>query len=355
MHLKLPRLYSKMLKENRRWQRQVKSLVNEIAKAKPTGVRPARKRGPATKLVETSRFGLNPGNLRMLSYVPPGLQRGAALVVVLHGCHQTAEDFDRASGWSALAKRHGFAVLFPEQKASNNPNRCFNWFRPSAVRRDRGEAGSVFQMIETMRRRFRIAPDRIYVFGLSAGGALSTALLAAYPDIFAGGCIVAGMPFGAARDAVTALRVMRHGAGTPQPSWGALVREAAPRPNWKQWPTVAVWQGERDHVVTPANADAVVGQWLDLHALPRASARVRQTKHYTNWQWKNAANQIAVEEFRLDDMGHGLPVTKAGRERASDKQFYLDVGVCAAAVMAKRWDLGARAISIAAPRRAAAG
>ena len=85
-------------------------------------------------------FGSNPGNLRMLSYVPQGLPKGRPLVVALHGCTQTAAVYDYGSGWSNLADKHKFAVLFPEQQRANNPNNCFNWFLASDTRRDQGEA-----------------------------------------------------------------------------------------------------------------------------------------------------------------------------------------------------------------------
>ncbi|MBP1850669.1 extracellular catalytic domain type 1 short-chain-length polyhydroxyalkanoate depolymerase [Rhizobium halophytocola] len=306
----------------------------------PKLARTRKPRPAATRLKETLKFGSNPGDLRMLSYAPPGLPKKAALVVVLHGCLQNAEGFDRASGWSDLAHRHGFALLYPEQKTVNNPNRCFNWFRPSSVRRDRGEAGSVRAMIDVMCKRHRISADRIYVFGLSAGGALTTALLAAYPDVFAGGCVVAGMPFGAARDAVTAMRVMASGAQQSPKQWGDLVREASPQPPPGRWPMISIWHGSHDRVVSAANADAIVDQWLDLHGLKRASAKVRKAVQRTGWQWRDDSGRIAVEEYRFEAMDHGLPVTKARRARSSDKRYYLDVGVCAATTMTRKWELG---------------
>ena len=106
-------------------------------------------------------FGSNPGNLRMLSYVPQDLPRGRPLVVALHGCTQTAAVFDYGSGWSNLAERHGFAMLFPEQQHANNPNNCFNWFLASDTRRGQGEALSIRQMIERMIEDYDIDRSRI--------------------------------------------------------------------------------------------------------------------------------------------------------------------------------------------------
>ena len=100
-----------------------------------------------TPLVETTEFGSNPGALRMLSFVPEQLPGGAGLVVVLHGCGQTAAGYDLGAGWSTLAQRYGFALLMPEQQASNNANTCFNWFAPEDAARGQGEACSIRQMI----------------------------------------------------------------------------------------------------------------------------------------------------------------------------------------------------------------
>ena len=93
---------------------------------------------PPTRLREVAAFGANPGNLRMLEYVPATLAERPALLVVLHGCTQTAAGYDHGAGWTELADRHGFALLFPEQKPENNLQRCFSWFEPADVRRDGG-------------------------------------------------------------------------------------------------------------------------------------------------------------------------------------------------------------------------
>ena len=118
-------------------------------------------------LVETTDFGSNPGGIRMFSFVPGNLQQPPALVVVLHGCGQTAAGYDLGAGWSTLAKHYGFALLMPEQQSSNNANTCFNWFSPEDTARDSGEACSIRQMIARS-RRFGIDPHRIFVTGLSA-------------------------------------------------------------------------------------------------------------------------------------------------------------------------------------------
>src|SRR6266852_6978099 len=92
-----------------------------------------------SRLQEVDGFGSNPGNLRMFGYLPSRLEANPALVVVLHGCTQSAAGYDHGAGWSTLADRYGFALLLPEQQRSNNPNGCFNWFQSGDIERGRGE------------------------------------------------------------------------------------------------------------------------------------------------------------------------------------------------------------------------
>src|SRR5688500_5048007 len=125
---------------------------------------------PPGRLREVPDFGSNPGKLRMLTYVPPGLAPASPLVVVLHGCTQTAACYDHGAGWSTLADRYGFALVFPEQQQANNPRLCFNWFQPGDIARERGEASSIRQMVEHMTREHDSDRQRVFVNGLSAGG-----------------------------------------------------------------------------------------------------------------------------------------------------------------------------------------
>src|SRR5580698_354371 len=133
--------------------------------------------GQSPKLsMQTSAFGANPGDLRMLVHVPPHRIAKAPLVVVLHGCKQTAQAYAQGAGWLTLADQCGFAVLCPEQKSSNNRNCCFNWFYPSDTRRGEGEVESVRQMVSKAILDFDLDPELVFVTGLSAGGAMACAL-----------------------------------------------------------------------------------------------------------------------------------------------------------------------------------
>jgi poly(hydroxyalkanoate) depolymerase family esterase len=181
---------------------------------------------------EQVAFGANPGNLGMFSCVPPRLAKSSPLVVALHGCQQTARDFDLATGWSELGQEHGFAVLFPEQKCGNNSQNCFNWFIEKHISREDGEIASIRIMIEKMLRDHELDRDRVYVTGLSAGGAMACALLAAYPDLFAAGTIIAGLPYGAA--VALLARVGKSGApGITRAKEMAECFHLARKPRWR--------------------------------------------------------------------------------------------------------------------------
>lgn len=171
--------------------------------------------GP-TRLKPLENLGTNPGNLLGWYYTPEAdrVSRPLSLVVVLHGCTQTAAGYDTGSGWAKLADDFGFAVLFPEQSHQNNPNLCFNWFSDGDIQRDRGEVRSIREMIDTMVSAHGIDPTRVFITGLSAGGAMANAMLAAYPEVFSGGAIIAGLPYGVASSIPEAFDRMR-GHGLP--------------------------------------------------------------------------------------------------------------------------------------------
>ncbi len=287
---------------------------------------PARRERHATDSVlgELTAPFYNPGALRMLSHVPAGLTSGAPLVVVLHGCTQTAAGYDHGSGWSTLAGRHGFALLFPEQTRGNNPNTCFNWFESGDVRRGGGEVASIANAVAAMVAHHRLDPSRVFVTGLSAGGAMTSAMLATYPDVFAGGAVIAGLPFGAAHGVGEALSAMASPAATVPHRLGDRVRAASTFTG--PWPIVSVWHGDADRTVSVRNGEAVAEQWADVHAATRDGN-----------VWRNAAGVAVVELVIVGGMGHGTPIDGADGSNAAP--FMLDVGVGSSARIAAFWGI----------------
>jgi poly(hydroxyalkanoate) depolymerase family esterase len=278
-------------------------------------------------LAEVTGFGANPGDLRMFSYLPDDLQPRPALVVVLHGCGQTAAGYDLGAGWSTLAKRYGFALLMPEQQPSNNTQGCFNWFNPEDTARDRGEACSIRQMITRMVADHGIDADSIFVTGLSAGGAMTSVMLATYPEIFAGGAVIAGLPFGVATNMREALNGMFQSSSLNPGELGDLVRDASHHKG--PWPRISVWHGSADRTVNPANADAIVKQWLDVHHLPAAPMSETIVDGYPRQVWWNADGETAIESYTITNMAHGTPLGIGDNDEHYGAQgaFLIEAGI----------------------------
>ena len=260
-------------------------------------------------LTEVDGFGSNPGDLRMLTFVPAALGAKAPLVVVLHGCGQTASGYDAGTGWSDLAERHGFAVLLPEQRRSNNAHTCFNWFEPGDTARGEGEAASIRQMIARCVADHGLDPRRVFITGLSAGGAMTAVMLATYPEVFAAGAIIAGVPFGAARGVQEALSAMHHCRSLPAPAWGDLVRAASPVRDAADRPRVAIWHGDADQTVTPSNALESAKQWSDVHGAVASDGVEDRVDGVPHRVWRGGDGAVRVELYAVPGLAHGAPIT----------------------------------------------
>ncbi|WP_421592056.1 alpha/beta hydrolase family esterase [Shinella sp. M27] len=300
----------------------------------------ARRRPPdGSPLVEVADFGSNPGQLRMFLHIPEGLSAGRPLVLVLHGCQQDAESYDRAAGWSSLAEERGFAVVYAQQREANNPRLCFTWFRPSEVTRDRGETMSIRQIVAHAAGQARSDAARIYITGLSAGGAMTAAMLANYPALFAGGAIIAGLPFGAARDATRAFEAMEAAPERTPREWSDLVRTVSPRIARK--PAISIWHGTADATVALSNGEALVEQWRDLYRLPKDAFVEKRLKGRRTRIWPDKDGKPLVTFHEIDGMGHGTPVLpgEGGGYAASAEPFMLKVGFSSTIEIAKEWGL----------------
>jgi poly(hydroxyalkanoate) depolymerase family esterase len=259
--------------------------------------------------------------------VPPDLRPQPALVAVLHGCGQTAAGYDVGAGWSTLAKHYGFALLMPEQQATNNAHTCFNWFNPEDIKRGHGEACSIRQMIARMVSQHRIDKHRVFVTGLSAGGAMTSVMLSTYPEVFAAGAIVAGLPYGGATNVREALNGMLRAPARPAYELGDLVRNASK--HRAPWPKISVWHGTADRTVNPANADEIVKQWLDVHRLPSHPMSEGTVDGYPHQIWWNADGETVVESYTITDMAHGTPIGKAENDQRYGREgaFLIEAGI----------------------------
>ena len=288
------------------------------------------------RLVPLVGFGSNPGDLDARIFVPAKPPR--ALVVVLHGCTQSAAAYDHGSGWSELAERHGFALLFPQQRRANNPNLCFNWFVPGDARRGRGEAASIAHMVQHVAAEYRLDRSRVFVTGLSAGGAMTSVMLACYPELFAGGAIIAGLPFATANSVPEALERMRGEGFPPRQELLSLARAGAG--DAVDPPSLSVWHGTRDNVVDPANAAAIVDQWRDLHGLGDARGRIDSVSGHRRETWSDANGRPMIERYDIRGMGHGTPIaTRDDEACGSAGPHMLEAGICSTRRIAASWGL----------------
>ena len=251
----------------------------------------------------------------------------APLVVVLHGCGQTAAGYDQGAGWSTLAERYGFALLMPEQRRTNNAHGCFNWFNPEDTARDHGEACSIRRMIARMVRDHGIDKHRIFVTGLSAGGAMTSVMLATYPEVFAAGAVIAGLPYGAASNVREALNGMLQSNSRTAGELGDLVRSASTHTG--PWPKLSVWHGSADRTVNPANANEIVKQWLDVHRLPAAPMSEGMVDGHPHQVWWNADGETIVESYTITDMAHGTPLGIADNDEryGTEGAFLIEAGI----------------------------
>jgi poly(hydroxyalkanoate) depolymerase family esterase len=289
-------------------------------------------------MTEVRGFGLNPGALRMLTHIPADLPRGAPLVVVLHGCTQSAGAYAAAAGWLTLADRLEFAVLAPEQTAANNPNRCFNWFEPGDTARGGGEAASIHAMIWHIIGAHGLDPKRVFVTGLSAGGAMTASMLAAYPEIFAAGAVIAGLPAGAADSVQEAFMAMHNPATQTGAQLKALVTKAAPAP--KRWPRLSIWHGASDHTVAVANADALARQWTAVHGLSAQPDSVATAGRVTHSRWPGADGTVLVESHIVSGLGHGTPIAAGGADPVGHTApFVLEAGIASSLEIARFWGI----------------
>jgi poly(hydroxyalkanoate) depolymerase family esterase len=207
-------------------------------------------------------------------YTPPGLRPGMAvpLVVVLHGCNQSAQDAALGTGVNALADRAGFVAVYPEQSTQDNPRRCWNWFDPRHQARGSGEPAAIARItarVLSSRGGATLDRNRVHVMGISAGGAMAGILGANYPNLYASVGIHSAPQYRAARNSMTALLAMKNGG--PDPERQGRLAYGAMGPRARVVPVIVV-QGEADRIVWVGNGERVVRQWLTTSRLASGDA-----------------------------------------------------------------------------------
>ncbi|MGE0315676.1 MAG: PHB depolymerase family esterase [Lautropia sp.] len=231
----------------------------------------ARPTSGADPALHHGRFENHAGGRAYRLYVPPGsASRPMPLVVMLHGCTQTPEDIAAGTRLTEAAAARRFCVLYPEQATDANPRRCWNWFEHAHQRSDRGEPAILAGMTRAIVDAHRIDPARVFVAGMSSGGAMAALLASTHPTLYEAIGVHSGLAAGSAADLQTALHAMR---GHP--------RATVPTSHGARQPRMIVFHGAKDAIVDPANAGRLVEGWLaarradvDATALDRSTARL---------------------------------------------------------------------------------
>ncbi len=242
------------------------------------------------------------GTLPYKLYIPASYDADTSisvpLLVMLHGCTQSPDDFAAGTRMNALADEHGFLVVYPAQSANANGSKCWNWFRPQDQARGSGEPALIADMTAQVSAEHRVDPARIYVAGLSAGAAMAVVLGRTYPDVFAAVGAHSGLPYRAAHDMGSAFAAMRGGA--------AGVTDTQAHAAATGIPTI-VFHGDRDHTVAAANGDAIVAHQTSVGgaaASTQHSGVVHGGRRYVRTTYADASGRTKVEDWRVHGGGH---------------------------------------------------
>jgi poly(hydroxyalkanoate) depolymerase family esterase len=257
---------------------------------------PAERVAPAAGRWVAGAYTGQAGTRAYKLYIPGAHQgRPLPLIVMLHGCTQSPDDFAAGTRMNFLAEAGGFLVVYPEQAATANISRCWNWFQAAHQRRDQGEPSLIAGITRQVMAERQVDAGRVYVAGLSAGGAMAAIMAAAYPDLYAAVGVHSGLAPGNAHDLPSALQAMQHG--------GPRARSAA---GIRTVPLI-LFQGDQDSTVHPRNAEEFIRQWASGPDQPQVTLRLGQVpggRAYTCAVYQDLSGQAVVERWTVHGAGH---------------------------------------------------
>jgi poly(hydroxyalkanoate) depolymerase family esterase len=297
------------------------SVTETIRRAMASGGEPIRKPSigdaQAPGAFETHEFSNHAGTRSYKLYVPTrSPELPPPMVVMLHGCTQSADDFAAGTQMNRLADEHGFLVVYPEQAAHANPSKCWNWFNAQDQVRGAGEPALIAGIVRDVAARHGADPRRIFVAGLSAGASMAVILGETYPELFAGVGAHSGLPYGCARDipsAMTAMKGGRSGLAGSKCMPGATVAPRKPHKRAVQAVPIIVFHGDRDHTVQQTNAAEIVQQARDARVaeagnVDLVSSTQRGTapggRAYSRTLHADAGGAAHIESWTLHGAGH---------------------------------------------------
>lgn len=250
-------------------------------------------------------------------------EKASPLVMLLHGCTLDAREMARVSGMNEVADANRFLVVYPEQPRRANLLKCWNWFHPRHQARDRGEPSILAAIIEKVCSRFKVDSDRIYVAGVSAGGAMAVIAGATYPDLFAAIAVCAGGEFKAATSVSTGLAVMKYGGPDPFQQGKAAFEAMGPglaRKKKRRMPVIA-FHGTADARVNPVNTEQIIAQWRVTNTClagqqgetdfamseETVAGQVPAGYTYKRRIYRDQTGELLMESWTVDGLGHAWP------------------------------------------------
>ncbi|WP_227874982.1 extracellular catalytic domain type 1 short-chain-length polyhydroxyalkanoate depolymerase [Oceanisphaera profunda] len=265
---------------------------------------------PEGATFNSGTFANQAGSRDYKLYVPSGYHgQQLPLIVMLHGCTQNPDDFAAGTGMNILAEQQPCLVLYPAQSGCANSSRCWNWFKPGDQHRDGGEPAIIAGLTRQIINEYHLDEGRVYVAGLSAGGAMATTMALLYPDIYAAVGIHSGLAHGAAQDIPSALAAMQ---GTTSPLAG-LNKQASAQPTSSKGPKIPaiIFHGDQDTTVHPSNGDRVVAQYLPVGRVTnskikaeRRAGKVPNGRSYTCTIHHDASGQPILEQWSIHGAAH---------------------------------------------------
>ena len=235
-------------------------------------------------------------------YIPSSHRAGGRrpLVVMLHGGTQDADDFAAGTRMNNLAEEHGFLVAYPNQCKSANASLCWNWFKPEDQMRDAGEPSIIAGITSEIIAEHDIDPQRVFVAGLSAGGAMAGVMAATYPELYAAIGVHSGLPYRSATDVASAFAAMRGDPGLQQRR-----RKLRPVSDHALRPRTIVFHGDADHIVHPSNAAKITdGHATSADSIERAKARSSASRTYSREIIRDKSGTVVVEHWLIHGSGH---------------------------------------------------
>ncbi|NYT44553.1 PHB depolymerase family esterase [Alcaligenaceae bacterium] len=276
------------------WEIPEPSAQSRTFPAAPEPITPAGTPPTTGDVFMSGSFGSSRGQRDYRLYVPPHAgDQPMPLVVMLHGCTQDADDFAAGTAMNEAARQQGFYVLYPIQPRQSNPQKCWNWFKHNHQQQGRGEPEILAGMTRAVMQAHAIDAQRIYVAGLSAGGAMAAILASAYPELYAAAGVHSGLAPGVASDLPSALAAMKGNGVSSSVQTGSGV------------PTI-VFHGDRDTTVHPVNAEGVIKASVgstaraETQRIPGLGAKRNSTKYL----YRNAAGDVIAERWEIHGAGH---------------------------------------------------